>query len=509
VYPRWHLDEQNPPPTSGAAEAVVTPAPRSEFVRAPIDDLERQLAAELDGASWAVVAFTAGDAPWCDWLHRNLNGYPVPAELIERATPHGFPRPNCISVFPDLRDPEFEARYAHALETSGYLIVVCSPEAARSPELEEKIRAFKTAGGEERIIALVVESDPHESLETLPKTGTPDWLPAWLCWRLDEDAFVEAERVEPRIIDARPGRAPMKAVRDAMLSALLEKDAVALDALGAFSRPVEFSNPEPDAGASMPCVNSSASSSPSTMPPAATRPPGRKRRDGDGIGAIVAVCAGVIICAAWSLVKQNDARNTPASPIAVAFASFVKHQVASTEPAPDPGAQVAEVTPPEPPTPAPPLPVAPPQSTATPISIARVVPTPQPPPSLPPTPEIEPPERGDDAIVHAAFASLHRRGDAAFAQRRLEEALDLYAQAADTARDSAARSSVDAKAEAALVCRKLGTLQLQLASTSEARASFALGRKMLLQVKAHGGLNNERTKLLGEIEKNLRALPRD
>ena len=57
--------------------------------------------------------------------------------------------------------------------------------------------------------------------------------------------------------------------------------------------------------------------------------------------------------------------------------------------------------------------------------------------------------------------------------------------------------------------RKLGTLQLQMASTSEARASFVQGRKLLLQLKSHGQWNAERARVLAEIESSLRRLPRD
>jgi hypothetical protein len=48
-----------------------------------------------------------------------------------------------------------------------------------------------------------------------------------------------------------------------------------------------------------------------------------------------------------------------------------------------------------------------------------------------------------------------------------------------------------------------------MASTSEARASFVQGRKLLLQLKAHGQWNAERAKVLAEIEASLRRLPRD
>ena len=111
--------------------------------------------------------------------------------------------------------------------------------------------------------------------------------------------------------------------------------------------------------------------------------------------------------------------------------------------------------------------------------------------------------------MRTATVALHQRGDVAFSQRRLDEALGFYEEAVDNSRASAPNASPEAKAEAALLCRKLGTLQLQMASTAEARASFVQGRKLLLQLKTHGQLNAERAKVLAEIDLSLRLLPRD
>jgi hypothetical protein len=56
---------------------------------------------------------------------------------------------------------------------------------------------------------------------------------------------------------------------------------------------------------------------------------------------------------------------------------------------------------------------------------------------------------------------------------------------------------------------KLGILELQNSSTAEARATFMLARKALLQEKAQGQWNRERSKTLDQIESRLLSLPRD
>lgn len=460
-------------------------------MQSPMLDLESQLTAALDGASWAVIAFAAEDALWADWLYRNLNGYPVAAPLVEKPTEHGLPRPDCLSIFPDRRDPEHAAHYPQAIEKSGYLVVVCSPHSAHCAEVDARICAFKKAGGEERIIALVVEGGPEGALEKMPKTASPEWLPAWLRWRLTGDAFAEADRGEPRIVDARPGRTSLKEVRDILLATLLTVDAWELEMLGALMRPVEIvrAAPKPVVAPPAPAI---------AVPPLISIAPQRK------IGPVVltaAVCVSFTLATAWwsfgrvetdrtrvlaapvQIVAPRIAKRvpqTPAEPIAPVvekFAGPVPAEVVVTalEPAP-----------------APLLSAAPAVSAIQPIVAPR-----------------EPTTWSEAPGARVAMVALHQRGDAAVGERRLDEALGFYEEAVDTAVARGSHASAEAKAEAALLCRKLGTLQLQMASTSEARASFVQGRKLLLQLKKQGGWNAERARVLAELETSLRRLPRD
>src|SRR5260221_396578 len=114
MHPRWRSDHSGTslaPPLPGEGSPASS---RQDFHSEPLPDLELQLAAELGGASWAVVAFAPKDAAWCDWVYRNLNGYAVPASLVDRVTPDGYPRPDCLSIFPDRRDPAYEERLPRA-----------------------------------------------------------------------------------------------------------------------------------------------------------------------------------------------------------------------------------------------------------------------------------------------------------------------------------------------------------------------------------------------------------
>ena len=492
MYPSWQTDPQTAPQRTTTLSVPKPPASRIEFGGAPILGLESQLNAELDGASWAVVAFARQDALWADWLYRNLNGFPVPSAMVGSATSHGLPRPDCVSFFPDRRDPQHAAHYAQALEKSGYLVVVCSPHSVHCPAVDAQICAFKNAGGEERIIALIVEGSPEGALENAPKTAAPAWLPTWLRWRLDDDAFATADPSEPRVVDARPGRTSLKEVRDILLASLLEVDAWELEVVGGLSRPVELvcAVPQPSVAAAV------------AEPVAAVVARVAPSRKVGPVTLTAAICVSVTLATAWwSFGRMESDRMRPmAAPVQVVAVKKAPRVFVPTV-VPETPVEDFVPAPEEPATPA----VAVVPASAPVMRTAQVVVQPF---SViqPVAPAVAPAE---ESAARIATVALHHRGDAAVGERRLDDALGFYEEAVDNARADGPHASPEAKAEAAVLCRKLGTLQLQMASTAEARASFVQGRKLLLQLKAHGQLSGERAKVLAEIETSLRRLPRD
>ena len=110
--------------------------------------------------SWAGVSFVFEDAFWCDWLYREFDGLRVPRSLIHRPSRHGLPYPDRLSVSPDPADPVQLENYAETLRTAQHLIVIVSPSSGRSELMREHMRAFRAAGGEERIVALIVKGEP-------------------------------------------------------------------------------------------------------------------------------------------------------------------------------------------------------------------------------------------------------------------------------------------------------------------------------------------------------------
>ncbi len=157
---------------------------------------------------WAFLSYSHQDAKVCAWLHEALERFAVPKRLVGRDSREG---PLPAKLFPVFRDreelpgsAELGANLTEALEASRYLIVLCSPAAARSRWVNEEIRLFKQMGGEGRILALIVDGEPNAT--DRPESGLLECFPDALRYRLGADGKFTQERVEPIAADIRKGQ---------------------------------------------------------------------------------------------------------------------------------------------------------------------------------------------------------------------------------------------------------------------------------------------------------------
>lgn len=151
----------------------------------------------------AFVSYSHHDARWAGWLHRRLEGYRVPTRLRRNIGEFG-PLPERLSpIFRDREDlasaGELGPRIQAALADSDAMIVVCSPEAAHSPWVNEEILAFKRLGRGDRIYALIVAGEPHAG-------GERECFPPALGFALGADGQPGDQRREPLAADVRPGK---------------------------------------------------------------------------------------------------------------------------------------------------------------------------------------------------------------------------------------------------------------------------------------------------------------
>jgi tetratricopeptide (TPR) repeat protein len=93
-------------------------------------------------------------------------------------------------------------RVQRILERSAFLIVICSPDAAKSPWVESEIVRFKRLHGEGRVLPVIVAGEPFASEER--GREALECFPRALRFHLNPDGEVGAVPAEPAAADLRP-----------------------------------------------------------------------------------------------------------------------------------------------------------------------------------------------------------------------------------------------------------------------------------------------------------------
>lgn len=178
----------------------------------------------------AFVSYSHRDEAWARWLHRTLETYAVPRRLVGRSTPFG-PVPRTLA--PVFRDGDelatagdLSAKVSEALAQSGSLIVVCSPDAARSRWVDEEVRRYQALGRGDRVFCLIVRGEPNAS--RIPGHEQDECFAPALTRRPDVAAGDAEARVEPLAADVRPGRGSKADAKYRLIAGMLGID---LDAL--------------------------------------------------------------------------------------------------------------------------------------------------------------------------------------------------------------------------------------------------------------------------------------
>ncbi|HEY0745199.1 MAG TPA: toll/interleukin-1 receptor domain-containing protein [Steroidobacteraceae bacterium] len=169
---------------------------------------------ELSHAYWAFLSYSSGDRALAKWLQRALETYAVPRRLVGRTTPAG-PAPRYFRpIFRDrtelAADPDLIARIATALAESAYLIVLCSPHAAKSHWVHEEIVRFRELHGDARILTVILDGSPQ--------SDQVNCFPPALRYRADPSS---AKRPEPIAADLRPNGDGRRMTRLKLLAGML------------------------------------------------------------------------------------------------------------------------------------------------------------------------------------------------------------------------------------------------------------------------------------------------
>ena len=112
---------------------------------------------------YAFVSYATTDSKWAKWLQHQLSYYHIPSAV--RKSKIGVPqkiRPIFIYEY-DLAGNQLHQAIEQELSASKYLIVICSPSAAKSKYVNREVETFIKQGRQEYIIPFIVEGEVNAS----------------------------------------------------------------------------------------------------------------------------------------------------------------------------------------------------------------------------------------------------------------------------------------------------------------------------------------------------------
>ncbi len=146
----------------------------------------------------AFISYSWADAKWGKWLQHEIETYRTPRVLVGQDKGHG---PVPARLHPLFKDREEEAAGSSigaaveaALADSEFLIVVCSPNSAKSQWVNRELAWFKTHRDPSKVLALIVGGEPGDpAKECFPKALTHHVAADLTITDIPEDAPLAAD----------------------------------------------------------------------------------------------------------------------------------------------------------------------------------------------------------------------------------------------------------------------------------------------------------------------------
>ena len=129
----------------------------------------------------AFISYNSKDDHWAKWLQRKLEAYSIPVGISSEQEAAGR-RGKKMRVFrykTDLNTVSLNQGLAHELDEARWLIVICSPNSAKSSWVGKEIQHFIETGRKDKILPLIVSgtsysNDEDECLNPVLKAAFPD-----------------------------------------------------------------------------------------------------------------------------------------------------------------------------------------------------------------------------------------------------------------------------------------------------------------------------------------------
>src|SRR6476646_1352441 len=175
------------------------------FERSSETETGARSAPRLRTRYYAFLSYSHKDKELADWLHRELERFRVPHSLAGRLTANGVVPHRLTPVFRDEQDLSAGGDLAQeikaALAASQFLIVLCSPTAAKSRWTNQEIESFKRTRPEGCVLAAVISGEPFAS--DIPGREEEECFPPALRYKYDRRGHQTAKRAEPLAADFR------------------------------------------------------------------------------------------------------------------------------------------------------------------------------------------------------------------------------------------------------------------------------------------------------------------
>ncbi|MBA3512244.1 toll/interleukin-1 receptor domain-containing protein [Sphingomonas sp.] len=156
----------------------------------------------------AFLSYSHADKAIAGWLHEALEKFRTPSSLAGRMTDHGAIPKRLTPIFRDRHElaasDDLADGIRDALDSSRFLIVLCSPAAAASRWVNAEIDMFKRHRPDGCVLAAIVAGEPFAS--NVPGHEAEECLPPALRQKYDRRGRPTTRRAEPLAADLREDR---------------------------------------------------------------------------------------------------------------------------------------------------------------------------------------------------------------------------------------------------------------------------------------------------------------
>ena len=157
---------------------------------------------------FAFLSYSHKDSEDADWVHAELERFRVPSSLAGRLTANGVIPKRLTPIFRDRHElaagHDLTEEIRVALSASRCLIVLCSPDAAKSKWTNAEIDQFKRLHPEGCIIAAVLAGEPLAS--DIPGREEEECFPPALVAKYNRRGRPTGQKTEPIAADLREGK---------------------------------------------------------------------------------------------------------------------------------------------------------------------------------------------------------------------------------------------------------------------------------------------------------------